>query len=213
VLPELQEHSEGPAQQNRSLTIAAVVAIDQRFEAVFRELERRGVVVFVHPTASPDPSAHNLGLPDSLIDFTADTTRATAQMHYSNRFARTPNVKYIFSHAGGTIPYLASRFAIIDEMKVIPGEVERGTAADTFRRLYWDTALSWSDPVLHMLRSIVGMDRVLYGSDFPYLRRDLAAGSVNALKHTPELTDSERIAVMSETAKGLFPRFSRQEKT
>jgi hypothetical protein len=37
-------------------------------------------------------------------------------MHYTNRFARTPNVKYIFSHADGSIPYLAARFAIIDEM-------------------------------------------------------------------------------------------------
>jgi len=63
--------------------------------------------VFVHPNPSPDPVAHRLGLPDSLIDFTADTTRAVAEMLYSNRFARTSNVKYIFSHAGGTILYLA----------------------------------------------------------------------------------------------------------
>jgi GMC oxidoreductase/Amidohydrolase len=77
---------------------------DARFEPVFEELERRGAVVFVHPTASPDSSARQLGLPDSLIDFTADTTRAVAQtqMHYT-RFARTPSVKYILSHAGGTV--------------------------------------------------------------------------------------------------------------
>jgi hypothetical protein len=65
-------------------------------------------------------------------------------MHYKNVFARTPNVKYIFSHAGGTTPFLAKRLSIIDEMNVMPGAEERGTAADTFRRLYWDTALSWS---------------------------------------------------------------------
>jgi hypothetical protein len=63
-------------------------------------------------------------------------------MLYSNRFAQTPNVKYIFSHAGGTIPYLAGRFAIIDEMNVIPGGEIRGTTAATLRRLHWDTALS-----------------------------------------------------------------------
>jgi predicted TIM-barrel fold metal-dependent hydrolase len=80
----------------------------------------------VHPTSSPDPAARSLGLPDSLIDFTTDTTRAVAQLHYGNTFARTPNVKYIFSHAG-TIPYLATRFSIIEEMNVIPGEEERRT--------------------------------------------------------------------------------------
>src|SRR5258706_10053908 len=147
---------------------------DARFSALFEELERRSAVVFVHPTASPDAGARNLGLPDSLIDFTADTTRAIAQMHYHNVFARTPNVKYVFSHAGGTIPYLATRFSIVDEMNVIPGAEERGTAADTLRRLYWDTALSWHPANLHMLRAVVGMGQVLFGSDYPYLRRDLA---------------------------------------
>src|SRR6201999_2905756 len=72
---------------------------DRRFKPLFDELERRQTVVFVHQTLSPDPSAHSLGLPDTLIDFTADTTRAWAQLHYSNTFARTKNVKYIFSHA------------------------------------------------------------------------------------------------------------------
>jgi 6-methylsalicylate decarboxylase len=54
---------------------------DARFRPLFDELERRGTVVFVHPTSSPDAAARTLGLPDSLIDFTADTTRPVAQMH------------------------------------------------------------------------------------------------------------------------------------
>lgn len=182
---------------------------DARFEPVFAELERRGAVVFVHPTASPDPSAHHLGLPDSLIDFTADTTRAVAQMHYSNRFARTPNVKYIFSHAGGTAPYLAGRWGIVDEMNVIPGGEERGPVADSLRRLYWDTALSYGDPILRMLRDVVGLDQVLFGSDFPYIRRDLAVTCVQRLKQTAELTADERTRVMSGNAIKLFPRLGR----
>ena len=181
---------------------------DKSFEPVFAELERRAAVVFVHPTASPDASKAGLGLPDTLIDFTADTTRAVAQMHYSNRFARTPDIKYIFSHAGGTIPYLATRFAIVDEMKVIPGHEERGSAADTFRRLYWDTALSWKNPVLEMLRSVVGMEQVLFGSDYPYLRRDLAVKCGGELRDTPTLNDQEREAVLGGNAVRLFPRLA-----
>ena len=181
---------------------------DARFEPVFGELNRREAVVFVHPNASPDPVAHNLGLPDALIDFPHDTTRAVAQLHYGNRFARTPKVKYIFSHAGGTVPYLAGRFAIVDEMKVIPGHEERGAAADTLRRLYWDTALSWKTPVLRTLREVVGMDQVLFGSDYPYLRRDLAIGCAEELRSTPALDDKERAAVLSGTATRLFPRLA-----
>jgi aminocarboxymuconate-semialdehyde decarboxylase len=185
---------------------------DSRLDPVFGELQRRKAVVFVHPNPSPDPAAHSLGLPDSLIDFTADTTRAIAHMHYSNTFARTPDVTYIFSHAGGTVPYLTGRFAIIDQMNVIPGAENRSNAADTFRNLYWDTALSWTDPVLAMLRSTVGLDHVLFGTDYPYLRRDLAVEARGHIANTPELTSSEKACVLGQTATKLIPRLASLEK-
>jgi len=166
-------------------------------------------VVFVHPNPSPDPTAHRLGLPDSLIDFPTDTTRAIAQLHYSNTFARTGDVKYIFSHAGGTVPYLAGRFGIVDEMEVIPGGEKRLSAAETFRHLYFDTALSWSDPVLTMLRSVVGLDHVVFGSDHPYLRRDLAVGCRQRIEDSEVLADSERASILGLTAVQLIPRLAR----
>jgi 6-methylsalicylate decarboxylase len=184
---------------------------DRRLTPLFEELQGRKALVFVHPNASPDPTAHALGLPDSLIDFTADTTRAIAQMHYSNTFARTPDVTYVFSHAGGTIPYLTGRFAIVDEMGVIPGAEDRLSAADTFRRLYWDTALSWGDPVLEMLRSVVGIDRVLFGTDYPYLRRDLAVGASGHIAKTAVLSQEEKTAVLGGTAARLIPRLAALE--
>jgi predicted TIM-barrel fold metal-dependent hydrolase len=181
---------------------------DERFVPLLDELERRRAVVFVHPTMSPDPTAHKLGLPDSLIDFTADTTRAVAQMHYLNRFARTPNVKYFFAHAGGTIPYLTGRFRIVDDMNVIPGAEVRGTAAETFRRLHWDTALAWRDPVLEMLRTTVGLDQVLFGTDHPYIRRDLALAGAGDLRRTAALNEAECKAILGGNTLRLFPRLA-----
>jgi 6-methylsalicylate decarboxylase len=179
---------------------------DAALEPVFKELERRKAVVFVHPNPSPVAAAHSLGLPDNLLDFPTDTNRAIAQMHYTNRFARTPNVKYIFSHAGGSIPYLAARFAIIDEMDFIAGGEQRGTAADMFRRVYWDTALAASDPVLRMLRDVAGINQVLYGTDFPYLRRDLAVKSKQQILQSAALNDLECRAIFGGNASRLFPR-------
>ena len=177
---------------------------DAVLEPVFEELERRQAVVFVHPNPSPDAVAHSLGLPDNVLDFPTDTNRAVAQMHYTNRFARTPNVKYIFSHAGGSIPYLAARFAIIDEMGFIPGGEQRGTAADMFRRVYWDTALAASDPVFHMLRDVAGISQVVYGTDFPYQRRDLAVKSKQHIVHSSALDDLERRAILGGNASSLL---------
>jgi predicted TIM-barrel fold metal-dependent hydrolase len=180
---------------------------DQRMKPLFHELQRRKTTVFIHPNASPDPTAHQLGLTDNLIDFPGDTTRAIAQLHYGGTFAETPDVNYVFSHAGGTAPYLAGRFAIVDEMKIMGDSSVTGTAAETFRRLYWDTALAWSDPVISHLRHIAGMDKVVFGTDFPYVRNDLAAKGKVRLKSNPDLSAEEKVKIFESNALKLFPRF------
>jgi predicted TIM-barrel fold metal-dependent hydrolase len=162
----------------------------------------------VHPTASPDPIAHTLGLPDSLLDYPVDTSRAIAKLHYSNTLARTPDVKYIFSHAGGTIPFVASRFGIVDAMEVIPGGEERGPIADTLRRLHWDTASAFSDPVLRMLRSVTGLHNVVFGSDYPYPADAISIAGLRQLEQTTELQDDERRDILGETAMRLVPRLA-----
>jgi predicted TIM-barrel fold metal-dependent hydrolase len=183
---------------------------DSRFDAIFDELQRRQAVVFVHPTASPDPIAHTLGLPDALLDYPVDTSRAVAKLHYSNTFARTPDVKYLFPHGGGTIPFVASRFAIVDEMDVIPGADERGPFAETIERLHWDTASAFGDPVLHLLRSVAGLGNVVFGTDYPYPHDEISIGGLRALERTAELDHEERAAVLGGTAVRLIPRLAPQ---
>jgi len=181
---------------------------DERFDPIFVELQRRGAVAFIHPTASPDPIAHTLGLPDTLLDFPVDTSRAVAKLHYSNTFARTPDVRYLFAHAGGAIPFLASRFAIVDAMNVIPGAEERGSFADTVTKLHWDTASAFTDPVLHLLRSVTGVRNVVFGTDYPYPQNEISLGGLRQLQKTAELDENERSAVLGGTAARLFPRLA-----
>jgi predicted TIM-barrel fold metal-dependent hydrolase len=79
-------------------------------------------------------------------------------------------------------------------------------AADIFRRLHGDMALAASDSVLRMLRDVVGIDQVLFGTDFPYLRRDLAVNAKQRISESSELNDSEKHAVLGGNAARLFPR-------
>lgn len=181
---------------------------DSQFDTVFAELQRRGAVVFVHPNASPDPIAHTLGLPDALLDYPVDTSRAIAKLHYSNTFARTPDIKYIFAHGGGTIPFVASRFAIVDAMDVIPGAEERGPFSEAVKRLHWDTASAFGDPVLHLLRSVARIENVVLGTDYPYPHDDISIGGIRALEHTTELADYERRGILGHTAMRLIPRLA-----
>jgi predicted TIM-barrel fold metal-dependent hydrolase len=180
---------------------------DPSVRPLFNELQHRGAVAYVHPNPSPDPVAHRLGLTDNLIDFPADTTRAVAQLHYGGTFSATPDVKYIFSHAGGTVPYLAGRFSIVDEMNIVGDNSKRDTAAAAFRKLYWDTALAWSDPVLNTLRQVAGVNKVLFGTDFPYLRKDIALRSKISVDATMQLSGEEKKRVFGGNALELFPRF------
>jgi aminocarboxymuconate-semialdehyde decarboxylase len=106
------------------------------------------------------------------------------------------------------VPFLAGRFAILDEMGVIPGAEARATAAETFRHLYWDTAASWGDPVLRMLRDVAGIDHVVFGTDYPYLPHHLAVSCHADIEASPELTENERTAILGATATKLSPRLA-----
>lgn len=94
-------------------------------------------------------------------------------------------------------------------MGVIPGSEVRETAAATLRRLYYDVTSSFSPPVLNMLRDVVGLTQVLFGADYPYVRRDIAVGSANHLRQTTALSEAERQAVLHGNAQRLFPRLRR----
>ena len=112
--------------------------------------------------------------------------------------------RHIRCEALGVVTMTARAIARV----VIPGGEERGKAADTLRRLYWDTALSWHPANLRMLRSVAGMGQVLFGSDYPYLRRDLAVSCRSEVESSAELQANEARAVLAGNAFELFPRFA-----
>ena len=132
-------------------------------------------------------------------------TRAVASLHYSNTFARTPDVRYVFSHAGGTVPYLATRFELLDRQHLMPGEDERPTAVEQFRRLYWDTALAFGDSVVQLLRTVVGDSQIVYGSDFPFTG-DLPRRSTQQLSDPAHVAPELSAAIARGNAGALLAR-------
>lgn len=90
-------------------------------------------------------------------------------------------------------------------MAFIAGGEQRGAAADMFRRIYWDTALAAGDPVLGLLRDLAGIDQVLCGTHFPYLRQDAAVRSKQWISQSSELDHRERRAILGVNTVTSFP--------
>jgi predicted TIM-barrel fold metal-dependent hydrolase len=178
---------------------------DPAFESLFAELNRRKAVVFVHPTMPSTSQGVRISLPAAIIEFVFDTTRAIANLIFSGTLERYPDISMIFSHAGGTAPYLAER---LSAEKVIPKLREKAPqgAIAYLKRLYYDTAISTSRPVLSALRELVDPSHVLYGSDYPYLPEPLIHEMNGGLEAYREFTPGTRAAIERENALALFPR-------
>ncbi len=158
------------------------------------------------PSTATRPIAH-AGPARLAARLPLDTSR---QSRSSTTAARSPvpRASSVFRHAGRTSRSPPPRLPDLLEMDVIPGAQERGAFADALPRLYWDTASAFSDPVLHMLRSVTGLQNVVFGTDYPYPRDAISIAGLRQLQHTTELDESERRGLLGGSAARLIPRLA-----
>lgn len=138
------------------------------FAPVMDELNRRKAVLYTHPTAANCCGNLQPRIPPTVIEFGTDTTRTIADILFSGTAARCPDLRFIFSHAGGTLPFLTERFVKVPELdpSLVP-RVPRGVLAE-LQRFHYDTAWSAHPMALSSLMQLVGSSQVLLGSDYPY---------------------------------------------
>ncbi len=177
---------------------------DPAFRPVLEELDRRKTVVYTHPFRND--CCRNL-VPDvfePLIELGTDTTRTIASLLFSGSAEQFPNIKWIFSHAGGTAPFLMQRFTYyFASRKDLQPRLPRGPAY-YLERFYYDTANAMTIHPLASLTKLVRPTQILFGTDFPFLTaRDTAAGLREAgLFNATELQEIER-----GNAAELMPRY------
>ncbi|MGH6990003.1 MAG: amidohydrolase family protein [Stellaceae bacterium] len=140
---------------------------DPTFDPVMAELNRRKAVAYVHPT-SPDCCRNIVpGVPDAAIEFGTDTTRAIARTIFGGAAARFPDIKMIWSHAGGTMPFLLERFEGMAKMPNYAPKFPNGFA-EVARRFHYDTAQVANKLCMTALREIVPVSQIVFGTDYPF---------------------------------------------
>lgn len=142
---------------------------DPSFAPVMDELNRRKAVVFTHPVR-PD-CCRNL-VPDvaePVIELATDTTRTVASLLFSGTVTRCPDIKFIWSHGGGTIPFLAMRFVgWANARKDLAARLPKGPLAE-LKKFYYDTAQAAHPYALASLMRLVEPTQVVFGTDFPFV--------------------------------------------
>ena len=178
---------------------------DPLFLPVMEELNRRKALVYTHPTAAN--CCVNLVRTQQpvMIEFGTDTTRTIADIIFSGNALKFRDIRWIFSHAGGTMPFLIERFVrnpLLDPEA--EATVPEGTLAE-LKRFYYDTAQTSNKASMSALSAIIPVSQIMFGTDFPYRT---SIDHVKGLRDAGVFTDAQLMDIERDNALKLLPRLA-----
>jgi aminocarboxymuconate-semialdehyde decarboxylase len=175
------------------------------FEPLWKELNRRGAVVYIHPAKPQMPLLP--GIPGPITDYPFDSTRTAVDLVAAGHMTRFRSIKVILSHAGGFLPYAAARFAQLLHAVNPKRTVE--TLLSGMQAFYFDTALS-TPTGLPSLLAFAAPGHILFGSDYPYAPLAVATSFTHSLDAYQGF-ELGQLTGINGAARALFPRLSKQE--
>ncbi|MBS1676272.1 MAG: amidohydrolase [Actinobacteria bacterium] len=178
---------------------------DHRLDPLFEELDRRGSVALIHPASPPGWENIELAYPRPLLEFIFESTRAVANLVLTGTRHRFPNVELIAPHAGAALPVVADRIGGLLDMVPQMSELSAAEAIETLGTFWYDVAGFSTPRQLAAIQTLVGVDRLLAGSDQPFTPDWKAAELASNLDATPLLDEGEREAVYRGNALRLLP--------
>ncbi|NOT27558.1 MAG: amidohydrolase [Acidobacteria bacterium] len=169
------------------------------FAPLMDELNRRNAVVYCHPycaACGAQPAltdAQNRG-----VEFVFDTTRTILSLLQTATVERCPNISFIWSHGGGTVPFITSRLQGAGQ------KLSKGVMYE-LQRFYYDTAQAFNPYTLPSFKKMVPVSQILFGTDYP-LGGGSAAIVSKGLLDNGGFTPAERRSIDRENALRLLPR-------
>lgn len=140
---------------------------EERFRVVFEHAAALGAPIMIHPTFPLSAKAMDAYALIPTVGFLTDTTVAVLRLILGGAFERDADLRLYLPHAGSLLPQLAGR--IDNEAGRLPGGMGDLTVApsEQLRLLYTDVVCDWP-PALRSCLELLGPDRVMFGSDFPF---------------------------------------------
>lgn len=172
---------------------------DPAFAPIWEAVEASGLPVFIHPTT---PFVDGMGLNEfglaNTIGFTTETSLCFARMFLHGMLDKYPGLKLIASHGGGALPYLIARFDRMWERGSTPPKSKAPPSG--YLDKVWYDSIVYDRQTLAFLVEQVGSDRILYGSDYPFLIGDMKG----MLARVDALPPTVRDMIRAENTRALF---------
>jgi predicted TIM-barrel fold metal-dependent hydrolase len=181
---------------------------DSFFEPMWKELDRRNAIVYMHPSVGPCCRDLNVGVSQLVNEIDFDTARACTSLLVNGVLHNYPNVRIIIPHSGGTMPVLAGRIdffiANVDRYKAAPKHPEYfpNGAYSELQKFYFDIAHASFPTPLGALLNFAPTTHILFGTDYPPVSMETTVNELPKSKLSPKLLR----AIDRENAEHLFPR-------
>ncbi|MBW1998496.1 MAG: amidohydrolase [Deltaproteobacteria bacterium] len=145
---------------------------DQRLYPFYESMNEYGLPIHIHPRTPKDTETYKDYRLGPMIGFEMDLCVAVVRLTMGGVLERFPNLKFVVSHLGGAIPYLAERIQNCYEAYPECQENISRPAMEYLREFYYDT-VSFFEPALMCAYSFVGAERMVLGSDYPHVIGDI----------------------------------------
>ena len=181
---------------------------DTELEPLMKVLNDRGAVVIIHPH-KPYGLADQLfrTTPLAMFEYPADTTRAVVNLVMHNTLVKYNKIKMVVPHGGSflglTIPRMKAIYPVVKERNLV-GDIDIDA---NISRLYFDIAGVQSVAVIKGMLAYTDPTKILYGSDYPYFKKEVLIKNMEKLRHEMSL-DKDIAAyeesIFSKNAEKLF---------
>ncbi|WP_420037342.1 amidohydrolase family protein [Streptomyces sp. cg28] len=190
---------------------------DPAFAPLWAELDRRGAIVFVHPTSPPGADSVTLGRPRPMLEFLFDTARTASDLLLSGVLARHRGIRWILTHGGGALPLLADRIELfrplLDGAALGGADAGATSTPDTVEqlgRLWYDMAGTPFPRQVPALDAAFGTERLLYGSDYCWTPLEAVLAQVASVDTAAQPVGETWRALTTRNADRLLSHRSRR---
>ena len=172
---------------------------DKRFEPVYARAAALGLPLVLHPTVPTWGNAISDHSMIPMLGFMVDTSIAMLRLILSGIMERQPALTVVHPHCGGVLPYVMGRVVEQTEVKRRGRDHISQSPRETYRRVYFDL-VSPDDLAVDFAVRFAGADRLLFGSDHPWVPIDAIMRHVRAL----DCTAAEMAQILGGNARRVF---------